>query len=326
MAIKEILKSLASLFGYDLESGGTDLSVSTGVDDLNSGLGSAVGTAKELKKQLMGFDEINNITPQTNSGSGSGSGASMGIDDKLLNALDEWDNKMNSISGKAQEYRDKILEALGFTRDINGQLQWSFDDMNEIVKIIAIIAGIIGGITLIGKITKIINGIKNLTKVLKTGEGATTTFGLGLQTIGKIINKGKLGYKNLTSWIKMVVDQYKTFRSQGNSVIKSLQLTNTELKNTGQGFLSLIPTSVKVIGGLAGLVASSVTTYNAMKDLKEGTEEVSNSIIDLGIGIGGAVASGAILGSVIPRSWNSIWCISRVDYWSNFCTYGISIS
>ena len=37
---------------------------------------------KELKKQLMGFDEINNITPQTNSG-GSG-GTPTGIDDKLL--------------------------------------------------------------------------------------------------------------------------------------------------------------------------------------------------------------------------------------------------
>ena len=298
MAIKEILKSLASLFGYDLESGGTDLSVSTGVDDLNSGLGSAVGTAKELKKQLMGFDEINNITPQTNSGGGSGSGASMGIDDKLLDALDEWDNKMNSISGKAQEYRDKILEALGFTRDINGQLQWSFDDMNEIVKIIAIIAGVIGGITLIGKITKIINGIKNLTKVLKTGEGATTTFGLGLQTIGKIINKGKSGYKNLTSWIKMVVDQYKIFRSQGNSVIKSLQLTNTELKNTGQGFLSLIPSSVKVVGGLAGLVASSVTAYNAMKDLSDGSISTTEGMIKLSASIAGATASGALIGSV----------------------------
>ena len=114
MVIKEILKSFASLFGYDLESGGTDLAENTGIGDLNSGLDSAVGTAKELKKQLMGFDEINNITPQTNSGGGSGSGVSMGIDDRLLNSLKEWDNQMDSISGKAQEIRDNMLEWLGF--------------------------------------------------------------------------------------------------------------------------------------------------------------------------------------------------------------------
>ena len=298
MVIKEILKSFASLFGYDLESGGTDLAESTGIGDLNSGLDSAVGTAKELKKQLMGFDEINNITPQTNSGGGSGSGASMGIDDRLLEALDEWDNQMDSISGKAQEYRDKILEALGFTRDINGQLHWSFKDMNQIVKIITVIAGIIGGITLIGKITKIINGLKNLTKVFKGTKAPITTFGTGLQTIGKIINKGKSGYKNLIAWIKMVIDQYKIFRNQGNSMIKSLQLTNTELKNTGQGFLSLIPTSVKVIGGLAGLVASSVTAYNAMKDLSDGSISTTEGMLKLSASIAGATASGALIGSV----------------------------
>ena len=61
MVVKEILKSFASLFGYDLGSGGsTNLADSVGVSDLNSGLGSASKKAKELKKQLMGFDEINN--------------------------------------------------------------------------------------------------------------------------------------------------------------------------------------------------------------------------------------------------------------------------
>lgn len=115
MVIKEILKSFASLFGYDLNTGGADLSATTGVDDLNSGLGSASKKAKELKKQLMGFDEINNIDPASKSSGGSGGGVSGGIDDKLLNSLKEWDNMMDSISGKAQEIRDKILDWLGVT-------------------------------------------------------------------------------------------------------------------------------------------------------------------------------------------------------------------
>lgn len=301
MAIKEIIKSIASLFGYDLNSGGsTNLADSIGISDVDSGLGSATKKAKELKKQLMGFDEINNIDPASTSGSSGSGGVATGIDNKLLNSLKEWDNKMNSITGKAQEYRDKILEALGFTKDINGKLKWSWKDMNNILKVLTVIIGIIGGILIIGKITKLVNWLKTLFTVLKTGKGATTTFGLRLQTIGKIILGLKSGFTNLGSWISMVIGQYKIFRTQGNGVISSLKLTRTALAETGQGFLSLIPTWAKVGVGLAGLVGSSILAYNSMKDLKEGSISTTEGILKLSGSLAGATASGALLGSVIP--------------------------
>lgn len=302
MAIKEIIKSIASLFGYDLSSGGSNnLADSIGVSDLNSGLGGATKKAKELKKQLMGFDEINNIDPNsTTGGSGSSKGVATGVDDKLLKSLKEWDNKMNSITGKAQEYRDAILKALGFTRDINGNLKWSWKDMNNILKVITVIAGIVGGILIIGKITKLVNWLKTLFTILRTGKGATTTFGLGLQTIGKIILGLKSGFTNLGSWISMVIGQYKIFRTQGNGVISSLKLTKTQLSETGQGFLSLIPTWAKVGVGLAGLVGSSVLAYNSLKDLKEGSISSTEGILKFSGSLAGATASGALLGSVIP--------------------------
>lgn len=114
MALKEILKVFANLLGYDLNTGGADLSENVGIDDLDNGLGSAIKKAKELKKQLMGFDEINNIAPPTKSNSGSG-GIATGVDDKLLQSLKAWDNKMDSISSKAIEVRNAILDWLGFT-------------------------------------------------------------------------------------------------------------------------------------------------------------------------------------------------------------------
>ncbi len=302
MAIKEIIKSIASLFGYDLSSGGSNnLADSIGVSDLNSGLGGATKKAKELKKQLMGFDEINNIDPaSTTGGSGGSGGIATGVDDKLLKSLKEWDNKMNSITGKAQEYRDAILKALGFTRDIDGNLKWHWKDMNNILKVLTVIAGIVGGILIIGKITKLVNWLKTLFTILKTGKGATTTFGLGLQTIGKIILGLKSGFTNLGSWISMVVGQYQIFRAQGNGVIESLKLTNASLAETGQGFLSLIPTWAKVGVGLAGLVGSSVLAYNSMKDLKDGSGSTAVEILKLSGSLAGAAASGALLGSAIP--------------------------
>ena len=302
MAIKEIIKSIASLFGYDLSSGGSNnLADSIGVSDLNSGLGGATKKAKELKKQLMGFDEINNIDPaSTSGGSGGSGGVATGVDDKLLKSLKEWDNKMNAITGKAQEYRDAILKALGFTRDIDGNLKWHWKDMNNILKVLTVIAGIVGGILIIGKITKLVNWLKTLFTILKSGKGATTTFGLGLQTIGKIILGLKSGFTNLGAWISMAVGQYKIFRTQGNGVIESLKLTNTSLAETGQGFLSLIPTWAKVGVGLAGLVGSSALAYNSMKQLEEGSISSADGILKLSGSLAGATASGALLGSVIP--------------------------
>lgn len=300
MAIKEIIKSIASLFGYDLSSGGSNnLADSIGVSDLNNGLGGATKKAKELKKQLMGFDEINNIDPaSTTGGSGGSGGVATGVDDKLLKSLKEWDNKMNSITGKAQEYRDAILKALGFTRDIDGNLKWHWKDMNNILKVLTVIAGIVGGILIIGKITKLVNWLKTLFTILKTGKGATTTFGLGLQTIGKIILGLKSGFTNLGAWISMAVGQYKIFRAQGNGVISSLKLTKSALAETGQGFSSLISTGVKVGVGLTGLVASSALAYKSMKDLNEGSISTTEGMLKLAGSLAGATASGALIGSV----------------------------
>lgn len=140
MVVKEILKSFAALFGYDLDIGGGEASlggVSDTVGDIGSGLDKASKKAKEFKKQIMGFDEINNIEPPTsskNSGSGSGSGVG-GIDSKLLNSLKEWDNKMSSISGKAQEIRDKMLEWLGFERNDDGtwKLKEGYTNFEKII-------------------------------------------------------------------------------------------------------------------------------------------------------------------------------------------------
>ena len=53
-------------------------SLGGGVSDLNKGLNGATKAAKELRKQTMGFDELNVVTDQTAASSSGGSGASAG--------------------------------------------------------------------------------------------------------------------------------------------------------------------------------------------------------------------------------------------------------
>lgn len=145
MTIKEILKTFANLFGYDLDTSSSLGGVSDNVDDINTGLGNAIKKAKEFKKQILSFDELNNIEPPTKSGS-SGSGAAGGLDSRLLDNLAEWDNKMSSISGKAQEIRDKMLEWLGFVRNDDGTWKLgegltNFEKIKDVVQIIGVALG-----------------------------------------------------------------------------------------------------------------------------------------------------------------------------------------
>lgn len=285
MAIKEVLKFFATLFGFDLELGGSiNLSESIGTDDVATDLDNTTGSAKKLKNVLMGFDEINNITLPSSSGASASGTSTTGIDDKLLDALKEWDNKMNSISGKAQEYRDKILETLGFTKDINGELTWSFKNMNTVLKVAIGIAGIVAGITLIGKITKLATWLKTLFKILTTGKGAVTTFGIGLQTIVKFAT-------NTVQHILNLIQYTKLYSSLGASTGEALTAS------FGKVWAS-IGTGTKMLAGTGGLITSCVLAGQTMQDLSNGTIGTGEAMLKLAGSIAGATASGAMIGSV----------------------------
>lgn len=81
-------------------------------DDYGHSLGKAAKDAKEFKRQLMGFDEINNITAQNDNGTGSGGGggASGGgynfkdmFDELEVGDLTEFEKKLQAFGEKARE-------------------------------------------------------------------------------------------------------------------------------------------------------------------------------------------------------------------------------
>lgn len=113
-----LISRLAMLFGYDKSVedvwnvdkapfGG----VGDDVDDLETGLGGATKKAKELKKQLMGFDEINQLSdPAEDSAGAGGGGGGFGapIDLSWLDDL-SYDSKFDTIKMKAQEMAESML-------------------------------------------------------------------------------------------------------------------------------------------------------------------------------------------------------------------------
>lgn len=289
MVINELLKMVAKLFGFKVSDQKVNLSANIGADDLADDLGTASGKAKELKNQLMGFDEINNISLPSSSSGGSGGISGGGIDQRLLDAMSEYDNLMNKVKGKATDIRDKIMQWLGFTKKINpltGEISWEYTGMSKQAKTILGILKAIFALYIGAKILKLIGWLNTLRKVLIGSQTATTSFQAGLALLGK-------GTKTTWTALKLGVEQFKLYRQTGDSVTKSLTKTSSAM-------LSLIPNTVKVAGGIAGLAGSSVLAYKSMEDLKNGSIGATEGLLKLAGGIAGATASGAILGSVIP--------------------------
>ena len=152
MVIKALARAIASFFGIQMKDYNTGLA--SYADDLNDysesldGVGDSANGAgnsiKALKRQVLAFDQINNLTTPTPSsgsgGSGGGGGSLTDIDERLLAALEEYDNGMDKVKMKAVEIRDTIMEWLGFTKQINeetGEVSFSYDTANKTIDTIA---------------------------------------------------------------------------------------------------------------------------------------------------------------------------------------------
>lgn len=309
MALKEVVKVLAIFVGYEETSTGMD-DIFEGMDsaeDTSSGisdnLSSAADSAKEIKKQLQGFDVLNVITtPTTSSSSGSGSSSSgVGtIDPAILSALSEYDSLMSSVQMKATAIRDKIMEWLGFTKSINpltGDISWKLKEGFSNLKLILGVVGSLIAIGIIAKVLKLIGNLSTLWKVLKTGTGATTALQTGLlSTKNALIKLGSIGNKTATTTTKLltgikslvkiiaglvlefkgannITEAFNSIVEDGTSNLKQYTLGMTEMAAGGALIGSIFGTVGTAIGLVAGSLAGLVTTIiahnNAINQIAE---------------------------------------------------------
>ena len=137
-----------------------------GVDGLNKGLDGANKAAKELKKQTMGFDELNVVQDPAAAASGGGGGAGGGVDIPMpdlsgieefkIPGLDDFKNNLDEIKGKTEA--------------------------------ILVLAGIAGAAFLAWKIASIIQDTEKLTKLLEGLKTKLTTFsGIFLIIAGAVL-------------------------------------------------------------------------------------------------------------------------------------------
>lgn len=111
-AIREIANALANLLGFTLTK--VDYSsvgkLASGTGAVADNLGSAAGSAKELKKYIAGFDELN-VLPSNSSG-GSGGGASGGGGGGFDFDLPTYDFLGDAVETRVDEIKDKLKPLL----------------------------------------------------------------------------------------------------------------------------------------------------------------------------------------------------------------------
>lgn len=182
MVLTEIINGIATLFGYKSDDYDYFAGMADSVIDLEEGLDGASESAKKLKSGLRGFDKLNVISTPSTGSSGAGAGGG-GVDPALMeafnDAFDDYQSKLENVTMKATIIRDRIMEWLGFTKQINdvtGDVSFKFEKLTggSVLGALGIGGVIYSGIYTISKV---------LTKIGITSKALPSLFGL----VGKAI-------------------------------------------------------------------------------------------------------------------------------------------
>ena len=297
MAIKAVAQAIAGFFGIQLEdynkhigSYSADLNeYGDGLDDIASSANGASNAIKALKRQTLGFDQINNLTsptPTSGSGGGGGGGVVGGIDQRLLDAIKGYDNGMYDVRMKALDIRDAIMDWLGFTMEIDeetGKVSWKLKDSNSTTaKIIQSLKDIVT----YGK-----QAIKNVFRIIKD-DFDTGAFGKIIVTAFRTVaNLLKTIAQNevAAQIVTKLVEGFLLFKVVGtvlNPVIGKLQSLGKVISTiTGSG---LAAGKLGGIGGVTEVLKNNFSVPNV--------KTVLQGLADIAIVIGGLTTIIASIG------------------------------
>lgn len=146
------VKSTNSISSGIASVGAGAKSAASGADGLNKSLGGAAKSAKELKKQVMGFDELNVVTDPAISGGAGGGGGGASVPDLDLGGMDLGDignfdlSGIDSFDDKLDAIKEKMegLKALAVIVGA-GLLAWKVvnlaKDMSGLIGLLQSVAG-----------------------------------------------------------------------------------------------------------------------------------------------------------------------------------------
>ena len=293
MVVKELANSLATLLGIEISDYNTGIATQTDLyGDLGDSIDDATKSAKELKRQTLGFDQIHNI----NENKDKGDNVSGGIDQRLLDAIRGYDNGMDKVKMKATEIRDRIMEWLGFTKETDlstGKVSFKYNGwkttLKNVLKSFSELNGyakVLLGLGLVVGVNKLITAGHNLVSVIgSSGIGSTLTTLLSPTS-------------QLLSMIKEYVQYSPTLTSGIATAISDWSAQ-----------ASAIEKAKVALTGLIGMTISLQVMKDEMKSVNEEGMTLGNTIASIGSSLG-SVASGALIGSTFGPLGTAIGAVS----------------
>lgn len=298
--ITEAANAIALFFGFDASSFEADLSgigggFAGGFEDAEESLDGVSGSIKNIKKQLMGFDELNIISnPESNSGGGAG-GASAGGTGLDLKPL-EYDFLKGLDTSKVDEIKDKLKDALGIVGSIGaGILAWKLS--NSLINSIDALSVLSKGQTL-GLTLSLALAVTGFTLEFIGVEDALKN-GLDKLNFGEILGGALLGTGGTAGFGAFLLTAIgKVLSTEGAFALAEL--------GSSLGFATSAAMGAALFGGVAAIVAGIPMAFVGIKDaLANGLNWLSGILIPMGTTLAGAgtgliaTAIGAKFGATI---------------------------
>ena len=264
----KVARTIAKLFGFELPELNWD-SVTSGSGQLADDMEDAVDSAKEFKKQLQGFDELNVITsPSEGGGSGSISSGGFELDLPEYDMLKGFDKQLDDLE-------QQIMDFFGLVENDEGGVDWlGFGSMSDKAKLLTAGIGL-----LVGK--KALGGLKAIFGSTAAAGAKTTGIFTKLGTGLKTVATGIGGYfSNTFSVIKALFKGTVTFSDAANTIF---------------------PPVARTIAGVLLSIKGVSDTQDVWKNQLEDTTKVIGDLSQAQINAGAAalemVAGGALIGS-----------------------------
>ena len=251
--IREIVVELARLFNIEIGEVdfGSSFSTAAGATgEIEDNMSGAAGAAKDLKRYLAGFDELNVLPDKTSGGSGGGvSAGGGGLDIPLLG----YDFLGEEINKKASAIKEKLEPVISFIKD----------NMEEILEL----ATAIGIAVLAWKLSnEFLTGISMLKTLAKNGLSIPLSIAAG-------VILSATGFKIEFSGIEDAIEKKLNSFNFGEIILGGLTGT------AGAGILGK---------GIGQFIAKAFGTSSVAKAITAGGGAISTGII--GAAIGGIVS------------------------------------
>lgn len=289
-ALREIIAAIAALFGVTLnepEWNNGFSSAVTGSEDIADNLSDATDSAKELKRYLAGFDELNVLPEQAQSTAGGGlgglGGGDLGIDlpgydflkDAVSESIDKWQKKLEPFVDWVKDNLQQILTTVGIigAAFLGWKVSQGFVAAIEAIKSLSALGSFFGGLTLsVGGFSLEFLGIKDAIKNGLSGLDFGTIVGGGLFGVGGTALLGK------------AIGQFIAKAFEGTAVAKAI--------TAGGGAISTGLIGAAIGGIVAGIPMFVTGAYDAIKN---GLNWLNGLLVPLGSTMAGA-GVGAIIG------------------------------